>query len=138
MHFSKMGHEVTGIDNYLRRNKCLEHDCLPLINNPGLPERTRIWKSVTGKDIHPQIGDITDYPFLKSVFEDFRPDTVIHFAEQPSAPLSMLNHDEASLTLRNNLLGTLNVAYAVREMHTGLPPDKTGHHGRIWHAGYRY
>lgn len=119
MHFSQQGHDVVGVDNYLRRHKCLEHDCAPLIDNPNLQARTKIWKSVTGKEIHPRIGDITDYEFLKSVFNELQPDTVIHFAEQPSAPLSMLNHNEATLTLRNNLLGTLNVAYAVRE----LKPD---------------
>lgn len=116
MHFSQRGHEVLGVDNYLRRQKCQEYDCESLFQNPNLYRRAEIWNSLTGNEIHIRIGDITDYTFLQSIFCEFQPDVLIHFAEQPSAPFSMIGHKEATLTLQNNLLGTLNVAYVVREM----------------------
>ncbi len=116
MYFSKRGHDVVGVDNYFRRSAATELDCEPLIPVPNLMQRARVWQEMTGKDIHIHIGDITDYPFLKSIFKDYRPDVVIHYAEQPSAPYSMIDHDKAAFTVRNNLISTLNVAYAVQEV----------------------
>ena len=115
MYFSKRGHEVMGVDNYFRRLAAIELDCEPLIPTPNLSERARIWKELTGKEILVRIGDVTDYGFLSSVFEEFRPDVVIHYAEQPSAPYSMINRDKAAFTLKNNLISTLNLCYAVKE-----------------------
>ncbi len=116
MYFSKRGHDVVGVDNYFRRSAAMELDCEPLIAVPNLAQRAKTWREMTDKDIHIHIGDITDYPFLKSIFKDCRPDVVIHYAEQPSAPYSMMDHDKAAFTVRNNLISTLNVAYAVQEV----------------------
>jgi len=114
MYFSAKGYEVAGIDNYLRRNLCRAHDAEPLYPVPNLHERCRVWQEVTGRTIRFWIGDCTDFAFLGQVFETFRPDAVVHYAEQPSAPYSMLDHRAAQLTLRNNLHSTLNLAWAVQ------------------------
>jgi len=115
MYFSARGHEVMGVDNYFRRKAALDLSCEALFPNPELPERAGIWKDVSGNEINVRVGDVADYGFLKEVFTEFRPDAVVHYAEQPSAPYSMISHETASFTLRNNLGATLNVAYAVRE-----------------------
>ena len=126
MYFSKRGHEVIGVDNYFRRMACIELNCEPLIANPNLVERARIWEEITGKKINIHIGDVTDYYFLKSIFEEYKPDVVIHYAEQPSAPYSMLNRDKAAFTITNNLISTLNVAYAVKEVKPSCHIIKLG------------
>jgi len=126
MHFSNQGHEVVAVDNYLRRNTCVAYDCESLIQNPNMDTRAKIWKSITNNDISIRIGDICDYDFLKSVFRELNPDVLIHFAEQPSAPFSMLGHKEADLTLKNNLSGTLNVAYVVKELNPDCHIIKIG------------
>jgi UDP-sulfoquinovose synthase len=115
MYFSQRGHEVVGIDNYFRRLAAVELDCEPLIPTPNLLQRARIWESVSGKLVHVHIGDVTDYSFLSSVFRDFRPDVVVHYAEQPSAPYSMIDREKAAFTVKNNLISTLNIVYAVKE-----------------------
>ena len=115
MYFSEKGHEVTGIDNYFKRNASFETDCEPLIMTPNLVQRARIWEEVTGKRINVHIGNVTDYAFLLSIFNEYSPDVIIHYAEQPSAPYSMINRDKAALTIQNNLISTLNVVYAVKE-----------------------
>lgn len=115
MYCSDQGHEVMGVDNYLRRNMSRELDCEPLFPSPNLLRRVALWREASGREIHARIGDITDYRFLKEVFEEFRPEGVVHLAEQPSAPYSMIDRGKAAETIRNNLLGTLNIAYAVRE-----------------------
>ena len=117
MYFSQRGHEVIGIDNYFRRHAATELDCEPLIPNPNLVQRAKIWEEITGKKIHIHIGDVTNYEFLLSVCKEYRPNAVIHYAEQPSAPYSMINRDKAALTIQNNLISTLNVVYAVKEVN---------------------
>jgi UDP-sulfoquinovose synthase len=49
---------------------------------------------------------------MEHLFETFKPECVIHYAEQPSAPYSMIGFDEARLTLQNNLGTTFNVIWA--------------------------
>ncbi len=115
MYFSQRGHEVIGIDNYFRRNASTELDCEALIPAPNLLQRVIIWEETSGKKIKIHIGDVTDYAFLLSIFREYKPDVVIHYAEQPSAPYSMINRDKAAFTLQNNLMTTLNVIYAVKE-----------------------
>ncbi len=114
MAFSQKGHDVFVVDNYLRRTMCRDLDVEPLYSTPNLLARIRIWKELTGKTIHVSIGDCCSYDFLSNIFERFKPDAVIHYAEQPSAPYSMLNYQAARLTLSNNLLSTLNIIWAVK------------------------
>jgi len=113
MHLSEKGHDVFVVDNYLRRNAAREINTEPLIKNPNLHERVRIWKDVSGKDIKLAIGDCCDYEFLRKIIADFQPAGIVHYAEQPSAPFSMISQEKASLTMRNNLSSTLNLVHAV-------------------------
>jgi UDP-sulfoquinovose synthase len=115
MRLSQAGHQVLAVDNYLRRRICREEAVDPLFEVPELRMRARIWRDVSGQDIDVRIGDLVDWSFVAEVFESFRPEALVHYAEQPAAPYSMLNRRAASLTLHNNLGVTLNVIYAVRE-----------------------
>ena len=115
MNFSTKGHQVMVADNYLRRNLSRQHDVEPLWPVPNLLERVRIWEEVSGRAILARIGDCCDYSFLADLFAEFQPEAVIHYAEQPSAPFSMLNHESARLTLNNNLQSTQNLAWAIHQ-----------------------
>ncbi len=115
MHFSAKGHEVAVVDNYLRRSLARETDNDTLYPSPNLHERVKIWQEHTGKKIPVFIGDLCDWSFINSIFAEFKPDTIIHYAEQPSAPYSMLNADAARLTISNNIGVTGNVVLAMKE-----------------------
>ncbi|MCP4370836.1 MAG: NAD-dependent epimerase/dehydratase family protein, partial [Deltaproteobacteria bacterium] len=115
MNLSAHGHDVLVADNYLRRNMALEEDTEPLYEVPNLIERSRIWSKKTGKIINVRIGDLTDWDFVSIIFKDFRPDAIVHYAEQPSAPYSMLSRNAAFLTLNNNLNVTANIIFATKE-----------------------
>jgi UDP-sulfoquinovose synthase len=115
MNLSSHGHEVFVADNYLRRNMALEEDTEPLYEVPNLTERSRIWSETTGKKINVRIGDLADWEFISTIFKEFRPDAIVHYAEQPSAPYSMLNRNAAFLTLNNNLNVTANIIFATKE-----------------------
>ena len=114
MHLGANGHEVFCVDNYLRRRLCREDDVEPLFEVPNLFERARLWEKITGRKLKVRIGDLTRWDFVEEVFGDFTPDAIIHYAEQPSAPYSMLSRRAATLTLENNLMVTANLIFAVR------------------------
>ena len=72
------------------------------------------WGEVAGRDIDLRIGDILDFEFLGECFRAFRPDAVVHFGEQRSAPYSMIDRARAVFTQHNNVIGTLNVLFAIK------------------------
>ena len=115
MHLTARGHEVAVVDNYLRRRMCREEDCEPLFEVPNLHERARRWEELTDNRIAVFIGDLCQWDFIAEVFQAFAPDAIIHYAEQPSAPYSMLNRRTASLTIGNNITATANVIFAIKE-----------------------
>lgn len=128
MYFSERGHEVTVVDNYFRRNACTELDVGMLYPVPTLIERVRTWHEKTGKVIRVVIGDLTDPEIMRGLFdgravyrwpEESRfagiPETVIHYAEQPSAPYSLINYKYANITISNNLLVTNNLMFALKD-----------------------
>ncbi|MFZ2089990.1 MAG: NAD-dependent epimerase/dehydratase family protein [Desulfobaccales bacterium] len=115
MNFSRKGFEVAVVDNYFRRRACTELNREPLMPVPNLHQRAALWEALSGYRLQVHIGDVCDYPFLLSVFRSFQPDGVVHYAEQPAAPYSMLGHREALFTITNNLVSTANLIYAVKE-----------------------
>jgi UDP-sulfoquinovose synthase len=113
MHFSARGHEVYVVDNYLRRNIARETCSEPLMRNPNLHERAEIFQALSGKKVQVQIADCANYLELEPIVRNFQPEAIIHYAEQPSAPYSMIGFRESQKTLNNNLNTTFNVIWAV-------------------------
>ena len=115
MSFAVKGHDVWVVDNYLRRKTAVETASEALLVAPLLDERAAIFKAETGNEIKITIGDLCDRSVLDNIFIEFKPDVIIHYAEQPSAPYSMKNYETARLTFDNNLQATFNVIWAVLE-----------------------
>jgi len=100
MNLSKLGHEVHAADNYLRRNICREENAESLFDVPNLIERVEKWEAVSGKKVIPWIGDLAEWNFVSTLFSEIKPEAIIHYAEQPSAPYSMMNRKAAFLTMQ--------------------------------------
>ena len=115
MDMADKGHEICVMDNYARRNIARETCSEALMPNPNLHDRADLFHALTGKRIKVVIGDCADYRQLSNVFSEFGPESVIHYAEQPSAPYSMRGFEEARFTLNNNLNATFNLIWAVME-----------------------
>ena len=116
MYFSQLGHDVLVVDNLAKRQWEAEVDGAPLEPVPTLRHRVRVWNDVTGNEIGVAIGDIAENPrFVYRVFGEFQPDATVHYAEQPSAPYSMIDARHAAFTQTNNVVGTLNVVFAIRD-----------------------
>ncbi len=115
LYLSSKGYDVTIFDNLSRRHFDLEHGFNSLNPIQTLHERVAAWNEISGRHIQVCIGDTMDYEALSAIFRDVQPDAVIHFAEQRSAPYSMIDRKHAVFTQTNNVIGTLNVLYAIKE-----------------------
>src|SRR5271167_4672771 len=115
MHFSARGHDVTIVDNFARRRWHLERGTDSLTPIVSLADRLDAWEQIGGKPIAAVVGDIQDAEFLDRVVARTLPETVIHYGEHSSAPYSMISRRHAVETQTNNVVGTLNLLFALRE-----------------------
>ena len=113
MQLAAAGHEVTVVDNYYRRVLATRTNSAPLLDNPKLDHRVEIFAAETGYQIHAVVGDLNDMRLVEELFAERQPEAVIHYAEQPSAPYSMMGYVEARETLTNNLGVTFNLIWGV-------------------------
>src|ERR1700677_5181868 len=95
LHLSNRGHSVAIIDNFVRRQWDHELGVETLTPIRPLAERLRAWQQLSGKTMELFVGDVTDYDFLASTIKKFAPQAVVHFAEQRSAPYSMIDRKHA-------------------------------------------
>lgn len=119
MYLANRGHEVTVVDNFHRRLWDLEIGASSLIPILLLQERVVLWEQISNKPIGVEVGDVTDYPFVEHVFKEYEPEAIIHYGEHRSAPFSMLSRRHAVLTQVNNIVGTMNILFAMHD----LSPD---------------
>ncbi len=115
LYLSKKGHSVSIIDNFSRRLWDHELGVQTLTPIATLPERLRAWRELTGREIDSYTGDVTEYDFLSATLRAIEPEAVVHFAEQRSAPYSMIDRKHAVFTQVNNVVGTLNLLFALKE-----------------------
>jgi UDP-sulfoquinovose synthase len=115
LYLSKKGHSVAIIDNFIRRQWDHELGVQTLTPIRPLSERLKVWQQLTGNRIDLFVGDVTEYDFLSSTIQAIEPEAVVHFAEQRSAPYSMIDRKHAVFTQVNNVVGTLNLLFALRE-----------------------
>jgi len=115
LHLSKKGYDVGIIDNLVRRHWDMKLGVETLTPIAPIQQRIQRWQDLTGKSIDLFVGDITDYDFLIKSLHQFEPEAIVHFGEQRSAPFSMIDREHAVLTQVNNVVGTLNILYAMRQ-----------------------
>jgi UDP-sulfoquinovose synthase len=113
LHLSARGHEVIVADNLSRRGIDQELGTNSLTPITTLETRAALWSELTGHHLSVAIGDLTDAQFVHELFARFEPDGVVHFAEQRSAPYSMIDRQHAVSTQVNNVVGTLNLLFAI-------------------------
>lgn len=126
LHLSDRGHEVAVVDNFVRRQYDFELGAESLVPIFTLQERIRAWKEVSGNAIGLYVGDLQEADFVRHLVKDFRPQAIVHFGEQRSAPYSMIDRGHAVYTQVNNVVGTLNVLYAMAEIDPSIHLIKLG------------
>ena len=115
MHFAASGDEVWIADNFAKRKWELEDGIEPLLPTPTLHRRVQCWNaSGSGSEIRMKVGDLINHRFVYNLFREVQPDTIVHYAEQPSAPYSMQSRAAAVMTQHNNVIGNLNLLFAMQ------------------------
>jgi UDP-sulfoquinovose synthase len=115
LHLSNRGYDVGIIDNLARRHWDHKLGADTLTPITSIQRRIERWYELTGKKIDLFIGDITNYDFLIKAFRQFEPESIVHFGEQRSAPYSMIDREHAVFTQVNNVVGNLNILFAMKE-----------------------
>ena len=126
LHLSASGHDVAIGDNFVRRQYDHELGVESLVPIESLSIRTRVWEEHSGHTIETFVVDLTDDEAIFDVIKQFRPDTIVHFAEQRAAPYSMIDRKHAVYTQYNNVIGTLNLLYAIKEIDPSIHLVKLG------------
>ncbi|HVD39089.1 MAG TPA: NAD-dependent epimerase/dehydratase family protein, partial [Solirubrobacterales bacterium] len=115
LRFSARGHEVSVVDNFSRRRWHTEHGTASLTPIGELDERIAAWREVSGEQIRSYVGAVEDGEFLDEVVAETRPEVVVHYGQQASAPFSMLSRERAVETQHANVIGNLNLLFAMRD-----------------------
>ncbi len=126
LHLSAAGHDVAVADNFARRGYDFEMGVDSLVPIEALQTRVAVWRELTGKPVAAYIGDLCDADFTAHMVADFAPDAIVHYAEQRAAPYSMVDRKHAVYTQTNNVVGTLNVLYAIAEINPDIHLVKLG------------
>jgi len=115
LHLSRAGYRVIAADNLVRRRWDSECGTSSLVPIKSMPERVRAWQESGGEAIEWRRLDIRDAPALADLIRETRPSAVVHFGEQRSAPFSMIDREHAVMTQVNNVAGTINLLFALRD-----------------------
>lgn len=126
LHLSECGHDVAVLDNLARRGYDEELGVGSLVMIESLETRAAAWREVSGREITVFTGDLLDAEFTYRVLREFQPDAVVHYAEQRAAPYSMIDREHATYTQHNNVVGTLNLMFAIAETNPDVHLVKLG------------
>ncbi len=126
LHLSNVGHDVAVSDNFARRGYDVEMGVESLVPIATLDERLNVWSELSGRTIGSYVGDLCDPKFVHEMVGDYRPDTIVHFGEQRAAPYSMIDQAHAVYTQTNNVVGNLNVMYAIADLDRDIHLVKLG------------
>jgi UDP-sulfoquinovose synthase len=119
LHLSMRGHDVGILDSFVRRLWDHELGIESLTPIQSLRERVTVWRELTGVRLPVFVADLQDYHALARALTEFEPDAVVHFTERRWAPYSMIDREHAVFTQVNNVVGTLDLLFALR----ALRPD---------------
>ncbi len=126
LHLSARGYDVAILDNFARRAWDLELGAESLTPIRPLRERVAIWEAISGRRIPVHVVDLQNYHALAEVIATEEPDAIVHYAEQRAAPYSMIDREHAVFTQVNNVVGTLNLLFALKELRPSCHLVKLG------------
>jgi UDP-sulfoquinovose synthase len=116
LRFASRGHEVSVVDDFSRRRWHREAGTASLTPIADLDERLAAWRELGGEEIRSYVGSVQDGDFLEAVVAETRPEAVVHYGQQASAPYSMASRDKAVETQYANVIGNLNLLFAIRDL----------------------
>ncbi len=122
----KKGHEVYGADNFFTRKRVREVGSDSVLPIPPISRRLLDFRAHYGKSLVFYRGNVTNPKFMYDLFRKVKPDAVYHLAEQRSAPYSMIGLKQANETMVNNIVSTMNLIYAAKDINPDVHIIKLG------------
>ena len=120
------GHDIYGVDNFYTRRRVKEVGSDSVLPIPSIGARLQGFKKFYGKDIRFFRGNVADPKFVYRIFEEIKPEAVYHLAEQRSAPYSMIGLKQANETMIGNIVSTINLVYAAKDLNPDVHVIKLG------------
>jgi len=112
-----LGFQVSGVDNYNRRKWVKERGAHTVVPIARMTDRLKIANEILGIQINfREIDILEERGRLKEFLEEVKPEAIVHYAEIPSAPFSMIDADHAIFVQKNNVLGTLGMLFLMRDL----------------------
>lgn len=136
LRLAKRGHEVIGVDNLYTRNAVREVGSDSAFPLPDPEERISIAKKILDVNIGFYKADVKDFDTLYNIIKTHKPDTIVHFAEQRSAPYSMIDVNHANYTFINNITSTINLIYSIIKVDPTIHILKMGTMGEYGTPNY--
>jgi len=115
LYLAARGHEVFGVDNFMRRSWVKTMNSISALPIADHPHRMSAFHSKFEYTPYFWTIDVGEYDQMCHVLEMVQPDAIVHFAECPSAPYSMIDANKAMFVMRNNVIGTMSLIYAMKE-----------------------
>lgn len=126
LHLAARGHTIGGADRFLRRRWVAEVGSGSVAPIRSMEQRLAAFERRYGETLRFYEGDLTDYQFVEATLRELQPDAIVHLGEMPSAAYSMIDVRHAVFTQTNNLVATLNILFAMRNVCPGAPLVKMG------------
>ncbi|MCL4334073.1 MAG: GDP-mannose 4,6-dehydratase [Candidatus Thermoplasmatota archaeon] len=120
------GHDVYGADNFFTRRRVKEVGSESVLPIPQMSKRLTGFKDFYGKDVGFFRGNVADPKFMYRIMEQVGPDAIYHLAEQRSAPYSMIGLKQANETMVSNIVSTMNLVYASKDLNPDVHIIKLG------------
>ncbi|MGC8617297.1 MAG: UDP-sulfoquinovose synthase [Thermoplasmata archaeon] len=120
------GYDVYGADNFFTRKRVKEVGSDSVLPIPSMAKRLNDFKNFYGREMKFFRGNVSDPEFLYRLFREIRPDSVYHLAEQRSAPYSMIGLKQANETMVTNIVSTMNLVYAAKDLNPDVHIIKLG------------
>ncbi len=115
MYFASKKYEVLVVDNFSKRKIEFETGVSSLQNIPPLKRRVDLWNRNSNSTIKMEMCDLLNHRHLYDILKSFKPSNIIHYAEQPSAPYSMMGREACFFTQHNNVMGNVNLLFGIKK-----------------------
>jgi UDP-sulfoquinovose synthase len=134
---SNAGHEILIVDNLIRRKIDKELKTSSLTPIYSIKERIDCWNSLSNHKIKFINIDLSsEYKKLLNLMKKYKPNAVIHLAEQKSAPYSMKSSSNKIYTISNNINVTTNILCSIIDSNIDAHLIHLGTMGVYGYDGY--
>jgi UDP-sulfoquinovose synthase len=113
---TERGHTVGGCDNFFRRQWVEEMGSWSAVPIASIEHRLDAFRATFGRPLTFHTVDLRDATALRRILAEFEPDAIVHLGECPSAPYSMIDAEHAVFVQTNNIVASLNLVFAMRDV----------------------